>query len=201
MSPADRNPAGHAGSDARHAARDRDGAPIGDGPVLRLVLGSDRAGEALCRTLAADFEQDERVHVVRQLLPHPDGPDLYADIAVTAATLIAAGEADRAVLVCGTGLGMAISANKVPGIRAVTAHDSYSIERSILSNDAQILCLGQRVIGAELGRRLAKEWLGYRFDPSSPSASKVAAITRHEATVTTRQALASSPQSSTEGKP
>lgn len=71
------------------------------------------------------------------------------------------------VLICGTGLGVAISANKVKGIRAVTAHDSFSVERSILSNDAQVLCLGARVIGIELARRLAKEWLGYKFDPVS----------------------------------
>ena len=71
------------------------------------------------------------------------------------------------VLICGTGLGVAISANKVKGIRAVTAHDSFSVERSVLSNDSQVLCLGARVIGIELARRLAKEWLGYTFDPVS----------------------------------
>ena len=60
---------------------------------------------------------------------------------------------------------MAISANKVPGIRAVTAHDGFSVERSVLSNNAQVLCFGQRVIGLELARRLAREWLGYEFDP------------------------------------
>jgi ribose 5-phosphate isomerase B len=70
-------------------------------------------------------------------------------------------------LICGTGLGVAIAANKVTGIRAVTAHDSFSVERAVLSNDAQVLCLGQRVIGLELARRLVKEWLGYRFDPVS----------------------------------
>jgi ribose 5-phosphate isomerase B len=71
---------------------------------------------------------------------------------------------------------MAIAANKVPGIRAVTAHDSFSVERAVLSNDAQVLALGQRVVGLELARRLVREWLGYRFDPTSPSAAKVARI-------------------------
>jgi ribose 5-phosphate isomerase B len=55
----------------------------------------------------------------------------------------------------------------VTGVRAVTAHDSFSVERAVLSNDAQVLCLGQRVIGLELARRLVGEWLGYRFDPVS----------------------------------
>lgn len=77
------------------------------------------------------------------------------------------------MLICGTGLGVAISANKVKGIRAVTAHDSFSVERSVLSNDAQVLCLGARVIGVELARRLAKEWLGYTFDPVSSSETDI----------------------------
>jgi ribose 5-phosphate isomerase B len=95
--------------------------------------------------------------------------------------MVAEGTADRALLVCGTGLGVAISANKVPGIRAVTAHDSFSVERLVLSNNAQVLCLGQRVIGLELARRLAHEWLAYQFDPLSPSAGKVEAISGYEA--------------------
>lgn len=81
--------------------------------------------------------------------------------------MVASGEADRALLICGTGLGVAISANKVKGIRAVTAHDSFSVERAVLSNDAQVLCLGQRVIGLELAKRLVGEWVAYRFDPVS----------------------------------
>lgn len=100
--------------------------------------------------------------------PHSaDDKTAYPHFAVDAAKLIASGEADRALLICGTGLGVAISANKVTGVRAVTAHDSFSVERAVLSNDAQVLCLGQRVIGLELARRLVKEWLGYRFDPVS----------------------------------
>ncbi len=90
------------------------------------------------------------------------------------------GKADRALLVCGTGLGVAIAANKVPGVRAVTAHDSFSVERAVLSNDAQVLTFGQRVVGLELARRLAKEWLTYRFDQTSPSADKVAVLTAYE---------------------
>jgi len=88
-------------------------------------------------------------------------------------------EADPRVI-CGTGLGVAIAANKVPGIRAVTAHDSYSVERSVLSNNAQVLTMGQRVVGLELAKRLVSEWLGYHFDESSASAEKVAAICSYE---------------------
>jgi ribose 5-phosphate isomerase B len=71
----------------------------------------------------------------------------------------------------------------VPGIRAVTAHDPYSVERSVLSNDAQVLCLGQRVIGLELAKKLVKEWVRLRFDPNSASAQKVKEITNYEQTL------------------
>ena len=83
---------------------------------------------------------------------------------------------DRALLICGTGLGVAIAANKVKGIRAVTAHDGYSVERAVLSNDAQVLCMGERVVGVEVAKKLVAEWVGLRFDPESKSAEKVRAI-------------------------
>lgn len=148
---------------------------------LRIVVGSDAAGLSYKDRLKADLELDERVQTVTDVGVHLDQDTAYPHIAVAAARMVAAGEADRALLVCGTGLGVAISANKVSGVRAVTAHDSYSVERAVLSNNAQVLCLGQRVIGVELARRLVREWLGYEFDPTSASAAKVAAIDEYEA--------------------
>lgn len=149
--------------------------------ALRLVVGSDDAGFDYKEILKGDLESDARVASVVDVGVDADGHTAYPHVAVEAARLVAEGKADRALLVCGTGLGVAIAANKVPGIRAVTAHDSFSVERSILSNDAQVLCFGQRVVGIELARRLAKEWLGYRFDPTSPSGAKVRAIEEYEA--------------------
>ena len=99
---------------------------------------------------------------------------------MAAARKVAAGEADRALLFCGTGMGVAIAANKVPGIRAVTAHDSYSVERSVLSNNAQVLTMGERVIGLELAKKLVDQWLDYHFDPTSASAVKVEAVGLYE---------------------
>ena len=95
----------------------------------------------------------------------------YPSVAIEAGKRISAGEADRAILVCGTGIGVAIAANKVPGIRATVAHDSFSVERSILSNDCQVLTLGQRMIGIQLARRLAREWLD-RLRPDHPIRGK-----------------------------
>ncbi|WP_308798878.1 ribose-5-phosphate isomerase [Agromyces silvae] len=147
---------------------------------LRLVVGSDDAGFAYKEALRADLEGSELVSSVRDVGVASDGHTPYPSIATTAAELVAAGKADRALLICGTGLGVAIAANKVRGIRAVTAHDSFSVERAVLSNDAQILCVGQRVVGLELARRLVREWLAYRFDPTSASAEKVAGILAYE---------------------
>ncbi|MGC0367478.1 ribose 5-phosphate isomerase B [Rhodococcus sp. 27YEA15] len=144
----------------------------------RVVIGSDDAGATYRELLREDLERDPRVESVQDIGASDATP--YPDVAVTAAQLVADGQADRALLICGTGLGVAIAANKVQGIRAVTAHDSFSVERGVLSNDAQVLCLGQRVVGVEIARRLAREWLGYHFDPASPSAAKVARISRYE---------------------
>jgi ribose 5-phosphate isomerase B len=94
--------------------------------------------------------------------------------------MIRDGVADRAILFCGTGIGVAIAANKVTGIRAATAHDSFSVERSVLSNNCQVLTMGQRVVGLELARRLAREWVGYAFDPESASAGKVTVLNDYE---------------------
>ena len=147
---------------------------------LRIVIGSDEAGFEYKNELLKDLQADARVSSVVDVGVSATESTDYPHVAVEASRMVADGRADRALLVCGTGLGMAISANKVPGIRAVTAHDSYSVERSVLSNDAQVLCLGQRVIGRELARRLVSEWLNYRFDAGSPSSAKVAAISEYE---------------------
>jgi ribose 5-phosphate isomerase B len=147
---------------------------------LRIVVGSDDAGYEYKEALKGDLNADPRVAEVTDVGVGTDENTAYPHIAVAAARLVAEGKADRALLVCGTGLGVAISANKVPGIRAVTAHDSFSVERSVLSNNAQVLCFGQRVIGLELARRLAREWLNYDFDPQSASADKVEAICGYE---------------------
>lgn len=149
--------------------------------LWRIVVGCDNAGIDYKQWIKADLEADDRVASVTDIGVEAGGDDTaYPHIAVQAAQRVAHGRADRAILICGTGLGVAISANKVKGIRAVTAHDSFSVERSVLSNDAQILCMGQRVVGLELARRLVREWLEYRFDSSSPSAAKVTALNAYE---------------------
>jgi ribose 5-phosphate isomerase B len=148
----------------------------------RLVIGCDDAGYDYKEILKKDLEAHPLVASVVDVGVDDDGHTAYPKVAIAAAEMVARGEADRALLICGTGLGVAIAANKVPGIRAVTAHDSYSVERSVLSNDAQVLCMGQRVVGIEVARRNVREWLGYEFDTTSASAAKVAVIGQYETT-------------------
>jgi ribose 5-phosphate isomerase B len=149
---------------------------------LRIVIGSDDAGFDYKEILKKDLEANDGVASVVDVGVNADGHTPYPKVAIEAAERVARGEADRALIFCGTGLGVAISANKVAGIRAVTAHDSFSVERAVLSNNAQVLCMGQRVIGIELARRLVREWLTYRFDETSASADKVAVLTEYETT-------------------
>lgn len=105
----------------------------------------------------------------------------YPDVAEQVASLIRGGEFDRGILICGTGIGMAIAANKVPGIRAAVVHDAYSAERSRKSNDAQILTMGALVIGPRVARQLVAIWLDSEFEggDSTRKVQKVSSIEAH----------------------
>lgn len=147
---------------------------------LRIVVAADSAGVDYKEILKKDLENDPRVDEVIDAGLAPGENIDYPHVAVKAARMIVDGKADRGLFVCGTGMGVAMAANKVPGIRASVAHDSFSVERLVLSNNAQVLTFGQRVIGIEVARRLTKEWLGYTFDETSPSAPKVAALEAYD---------------------
>ncbi|KAF2966081.1 hypothetical protein GQX73_g7494 [Xylaria multiplex] len=150
-------------------------------PKWRIAVAADDAGVGYKNKIKTDFENDARVESVIDVGSFEvDDKTAYPHRAAAAAQLVADGKVDRALLICGTGLGVAISANKIKGVRAVTAHDSFSVERAVLSNNAQVLCMGERVIGLELARRLAREWLSYVFDTSSASAAKVEIINELE---------------------
>ena len=134
----------------------------------RIAVGADEAGAPLKEHLAGYLRQ--RGYQVRD---YGNGTGLdYPDVAAAVAEGVARGEHDRALLVCGTGLGMAITANKVPGIRAATAHDPYSAERARKSNDAQVLTMGARVIAPQAAEKVIDHWLASEFE-GGPSAAKV----------------------------
>lgn len=142
----------------------------------RIVIGADSAGLPYKAALRAQLENDPRVDEVIDVGIQADQDIDYPHIGVAAARKIASGEVDRGLLICGTGIGMAMAASTVKGVRASVAHDAYSVERLVKSNNAQVLTLGQRVIGLELARNLVDHWLDQHFDKTSPSAPKVAAL-------------------------
>ncbi|SDS94431.1 RpiB/LacA/LacB family sugar-phosphate isomerase [Microlunatus soli] len=149
----------------------------------RIGLATDDAAVTLRNHLAEILRNDQRVaEVVDFGVPDADDHTPYPVPVIRAAEAVRDGRLDRAIVLGGTGLGEAICANKVRGIRAAVATDPFSLERSVLSNNCQVLALGERVVGLPLAARLVTDWLGYTFDPQSPSAAKVAVITEYEKT-------------------
>jgi ribose 5-phosphate isomerase B len=131
---------------------------------MKIAIGCDEAGFALKEVIIAHLktsgiEAHDYGVPSGQAVPDTD----YPDIARAVAEDIASGAEERAILICGTGIGMAISANKVPGVRAAQAHDTYSAERARKSNDAQVITLGARVIGPELAKSIVDAWLASDF--------------------------------------
>ena len=139
----------------------------------RLAIGADDAGFPL-KVVIAGYLSELGVAFDDASPLIVEGVD-YPDVARTVAEGIRDGRYDRGILVCGTGIGMAIAANKVRGVRAAQAHDPYSAERARKSNDAQILTMGARVIGAELAKMIVEKWLAAEFS-GGPSARKVAKV-------------------------
>ena len=101
---------------------------------------------------------------------------IYANVAIKVAEQVAAGVHDRGILICGTGIGMCITANKVPGAYAALCADAYSTERSIKSNNANIMTMGSQVMGAELAKSLVKIWLASEYAPGGRSQPKIQRI-------------------------
>ena len=129
---------------------------------MKLAIGCD---EAAFRLKTAIMEHLREKQVDYQDFGAYEGEAvLYPDVAVKVAEAVAAGKFERGILLCGTGIGMSITANKVPGIRAAVCHDTYSAERARKSNNAQILCMGERVIGVELAKMIVEAWLNTDFE-------------------------------------
>lgn len=140
---------------------------------MKIALGGDSAGKPLIDVIEAHLKAKGQ-HEVSNM----SQSGFYADLSAKVAGAVVDGSVDRAILCCGTGIGVCISANKVPGIRAALTHDTYSAERAAKSNNAQIITMGARVIGPELAKAIVDMWLASEFDPKGASADNVAAIDR-----------------------
>jgi len=141
---------------------------------MKLAIAGDSAGEGLAHVLAEHLKG--RFEVFEVSTNEADPKEFYANLSDRVASGVIRGDYDRAILVCGTGIGVSISANKVPGIRAALCHDTYSAERAALSNNAQIITMGSRVIGTEVAKTIADAFLALTFDENGRSAGNVAAV-------------------------
>ena len=144
---------------------------------MKIAIGCDEAAYELKEIIKKHLEA--RALDVQDFGTFDGKPVLYPDIAHALASAVARGEHDRGILLCGTGIGMAITANKVPGIRAAQAHDTYSAQRARMSNDAQIVTLGARVVGSEYAKSIVDTFLSSEFQGGG-SAPKVARIMEWE---------------------
>lgn len=143
---------------------------------MKIAIGADSAGKPLLDVIATHLAGKQGIEV-----SDLSQNGYYADISKVVADSVLDGRNERAILFCGTGIGVCISANKVPGIRAALTHDTYSAERAAKSNNAQIITMGARVIGPELAKAIVDTWLASEFDPNGPSAGNVEAINRLDA--------------------
>ncbi len=149
---------------------------------MRLALGCDEAAYELKGLIKAHLEAAG--HQVSDFGTFDAVPVLYPDIAAEAARSIVRGDNERGILLCGTGIGMAISANKIRGIRAAQCHDTYSAERAQKSNNAQVITIGSRVVGPELAKSIVDAYLASTFQPgsSSPKVARIEALEQAPAT-------------------
>jgi len=145
------------------------------GKMASIAVGADNAAFEL-KDLLAQHLRDSGYEVK----DFGTDPEDYPDVAVEVVEAVARGEHERAILCCGTGLGMSITANKVAGVRAAQCHDVYSAERARKSNNAQVLTMGGRVIGPENAKTVLDAWLASEFEgvSSAPKVEKMEEIDR-----------------------
>lgn len=144
---------------------------------MKIALGCDEAAYDLKESIKQLLVEEGQE--VEDFGTFDARPTPYPAVAFAVAEQVAAGRFERAILMCGTGIGMAICANKVPGVRAAQAHDTYSAERARKSNDAQVLTLGARVVGPELAKAIVRAWLRAEFE-GGRSQSKVDQINEYD---------------------
>lgn len=142
---------------------------------MRIGFGSDPNAAGL-KAILIDYATD----LGHEVVDYGSDDPVYAHTAVDVAERVVAGDVERGVVLCGTGIGVSISANKVRGAYCALVTDAYQAERAQLSNDANMIAMGAQVTGPETAKRLLRDYLSVRFDDASRSAPKVAAIHEYE---------------------
>ncbi|MDF7664645.1 RpiB/LacA/LacB family sugar-phosphate isomerase [Bifidobacterium sp. ESL0745] len=142
---------------------------------MKLAFGCDPNAKDLKKVL-----MDEAKRLGHEVVDFPSDDPIYANVAVAVAESVVKGEEDRGILLCGTGLGVSIAANKVPGAYCACVADIYQAERATLSNNANLLAMGAQVVGPESAKAFMRAYLSGTFDPNSRSAPKIARISEYE---------------------
>jgi len=146
---------------------------------MKLAVGCDHAGFPLKARIIAELQQEG--HEIADLGTNSTDPVDYPDYARAVAEAVLSGRAERAVLVCGSGAGACVAANKFRGIRAATCHDSFSARQCVGDDDVNVLCLGARVIGPELAVDLVRDYAAARFSGAERHRRRLAKIAGFEA--------------------
>lgn len=146
---------------------------------MRIAVGSDHGGYPLNETVIADLEKEG--HSVVDFGTH-DGsiPDDYPDYAKKVGDAVQRGEVDRGIIICGSGVGAAVAANKIHGVRACLCHDTYSAHQGVEHDNMNVLCLGARIIGVELARELVKAFLSATFSGEERHLRRLAKVDEME---------------------
>lgn len=143
-------------------------------PPLRLAVGGDHAGFQLKELVVKRFA--EHVSELIDCGTHDETACDYPDFAVEVAERINSGQADRGLLICGSGVGVSVAANKIAGIRAAICHDTYSARQGVEHDDMNVLCIGGRIIGSELAFEIIAAFLGASYTPQPRHARRLAKI-------------------------
>ena len=141
---------------------------------MRIALGADHAGFEMKRDLAAALAQQG--HEILDIGTHCTAAVDYPDIAEAVATALRNGQVDRGVIICGSGAGVSVAANKFPGVRAAVCHDTYTARQAVEHDDLNVLCLGARVIGPALARTLAEAFVAASFSAEERHLRRLAKI-------------------------
>jgi ribose 5-phosphate isomerase B len=141
---------------------------------MKIVVGSDHAGFPMKAELVAFIEQSG--HEVVDVGSYDEKPVDFPDVARQLAAKLASGEAQRGLMVCGTGVGASIAANKMPGIRAAVCHDVHSAHQSVEHDDVNVMCIGAKIVGPWLAKDLVASYLAAQFSTDEDYRRRVAKL-------------------------
>ncbi|MEU9096732.1 RpiB/LacA/LacB family sugar-phosphate isomerase [Streptomyces sp. NPDC048361] len=150
-------------------------------PGISLAIGGDELALELKDALKAYLAKDDRVGKIVDVGTDPDNPSSYVRVGIDVATLVQSGEVERAVVLCGSGTGVAMAAGKVPGVRAVLADNLLAAKAAVEIDNAPIIAMGGQVVGPGLAKQLLDVWLDARFDPDGEWAASSKELDAYEA--------------------